>query len=163
MEQLYLIAAIGENGELGKNNQLIWHLKDDLKFFKEKTMGHAIVMGYQTFCSLSKQLPGRKRIVLTHKEISLPEGVMVCHSLQELKAYLKEQNKTCYIIGGASIYEQLIDDCDKMYLTKIDASDPEADTYFPKWNEEDFDVTVLDQHEENQIRYKHLEYVRKKV
>ena len=57
----------------------------------------------------------------------------------------------------------MIDDCDKMYLTKIDASDPEADAYFPKWNEEDFDVTVLDQHEENQIRYKHLEYVRKKV
>ncbi len=163
MEQLYLIAAIGENGELGKHNQLIWHLKDDLKFFKEKTMGHAIVMGYQTFCSLPKQLPGRKHIVLTHKTISFPEEVIVCHSLSELKAYLQEQDKPCYIIGGASIYEQMIADCDRMYLTRIEASDPEADAYFPKWNEDDFEVRLLDQHEENQIHYKHLEYVRKKV
>lgn len=163
MEQLYLIAAIGENDELGKHNQLIWHLKDDLKFFKEKTMGHAIVMGYQTFCSLPKQLPGRKHIVLTHKTISFPEEVIVCHSLSELKAYLQEQDKPCYIIGGASIYEQMIADCDRMYLTRIEASDPEADAYFPKWNEDDFEVRLLDQHEENQIHYKHLEYVRKKV
>lgn len=161
MENLYLIAAIGENGELGKKNQLIWHLKEDLKFFKEQTMGHDIVMGYQTFCSLPKILPGRKHIVVTHRDIVLPEDVIVCHSLQEVKEYIQSQGKECYVIGGASIYEQMLPDCDKLYLTKIEANDTEADVYFPRFDEDNFDIHVLDEHEENKIRYKHLEYVRK--
>lgn len=146
MEHVVLIAAIGENLELGKKNQLIWHLKDDLKFFKEKTMGHDIIMGYQTFCSLPKLLPGRKHIVLTHRNINFPEGVIVCHSLDEVKAYIKSQKK----------------DCEKMYLTKIEASDKEADAYFPNFLESEFEMRTLAEHQENNICYKHLEYVRKK-
>lgn len=163
MESLYLIAAIGKNGELGKNNQLIWHLKEDLKFFKEKTMGHDIVMGYQTFCSLPKILPGRKHIVLTHREMNLPKEVIICHSLQDLKEYLEMQEKECFVIGGASIYEQMLPECNKLYLTRIEASDPFADAYFPKFDEDDYDIHLLGEHEENKIHYKHLEYVRKKV
>ena len=69
MVSIKIIAAIGKNNELGINNELIWHLKEDLKFFKEETMGHKIVMGYNTFLSLPKLLPGRTHIVLTHHEI----------------------------------------------------------------------------------------------
>ena len=162
MEHVVLIAAIGENLELGKKNQLIWHLKDYLKFFKEKTMGHDIIMGYQTFCSLPKLLPGRKHIVLTHRNINFLEGVIVCHSLDEVKAYIKSQKKDCYIIGGASVYREMLDDCEKMYLTKIEASDKEADAYFPNFLESEFEMRTLAEHQENNICYKHLEYVRKK-
>lgn len=161
MKHLILIAAIGKNDELGKNNELIWYLKEDLKFFKNQTMGHDIIMGYQTFCSLPKVLPGRKHIVLTHREIEFPEGVVSLHSKEEVLDYICAKRKDCYVIGGASIYNQFIDEADKMYLTQIDAEEKEADAYFPKFEKEEWKVKPLDDKEENGIHYKHLEYVRK--
>ena len=161
MEHVVLIAAIGENLELGKKNQLIWHLKDDLKFFKEKTMGHDIIMGYQTFCSLPKLLPGRKHIVLTHRNINFPEGVIVCHSLDEVKAYIKSQKKDCYIIGGASVYNEFINYSDKMILTEIDAEDKLADAYFPTFNKKEWNEFIIKENNYNGLNYKHTLYKRK--
>lgn len=161
MNNISLIAAIGKNFELGKGNDLIWHLPGDLNFFKNVTMGKEIVMGSKTFYSLPNLLPGRKHIVLTRKSIEIPE-VLVMHSKEELIEYLKEIKKEVMIIGGASIYAQFIDIADKMYLTHIDAVCDEADAYFPKFNYNDWDSEILRTNSDSGISYKHVLYKRKK-
>ena len=85
-----IIAAIGKNRELGKDNQLIWRIKEDMMFFKENTMGKPIVMGRKTFESLPKKLPNRKHIILTSKNLSLDEDIIVCHSLEEVLNWIKD-------------------------------------------------------------------------
>ena len=137
MTNIILIAAIGKNRELGKNNDLIWHLKEDLNFFKETTMNHIIVMGYNTFKSLPKLLPGRKHIILTHQDINI-DGVQVFHNMEELLTYLNSLDEDIYIIGGASIYEQFIPYANELLLTEIEEECFDADVYFPIWKEEDY-------------------------
>ena len=84
MKNISMIAAVGKNLEIGKNNQLIWHIKEDMKFFREQTMGKPIIMGRKTLESLSKLLPGRKHIVLTRQNLELDPQIMVVHSKEEL-------------------------------------------------------------------------------
>lgn len=162
MANISLIAAIGKNSELGKDNDLIWHLPGDLNFLKKVTMGKEIVMGSKTFYSLPKLLPGRKHIVLTCKNIEIPE-VLVLHSKEELIKYLRDIKKEVMIIGGASIYAQMLEYADKMYLTHIDAICNEADTYFPKFNYNEWDSEILGTNEDNGITYKHILYKRKGI
>ena len=157
---LNIIAAIGKNNELGKDNDLIWKISDDLKFFKEKTISKYIIMGRKTFESLPTLLKGRKHIVLTRNEEIIP-GVAVYSNVQEIIEKFK--TKEAYIIGGASIYKEFIDYVAKMYLTLIDDECKEADAYFPNFNEEDFDKEILDiRHDEKLgINYKHVLYKRR--
>lgn len=159
MVSIKIIAAIGKNNELGKNNDLIWHLKQDLKFFKEETSGHKIVMGYKTFLSLPKLLPNRTHIVLTHHEI-LNKQVLVFKDFSSLLDYLRKLDETVYVIGGASIYKLFLGIADELILTEIDAEE-QADAYFPIFNKEDYIKEVIDEHEENHISYKHIRYRRK--
>lgn len=162
MSNLYLIAAIGKNNELGKNNSLIWYLPDDLKFFKEKTMEKTIVMGYNTFKSLKKCLPNRKHIVLTSKNIDIP-GVSVYHNFMNLLNDLKKTSEDVYIIGGASIYKQFINEVQTMYLTEVNATDDQADTFFPYFDKNDWVQTELASNENNGIKFKHMEYKKKGI
>lgn len=162
MAELVIIAAIGENNELGMNNKLIWHLPNDLKFFKEKTMNKYIVMGSNTFFSLKKPLPNRTHIVLTKKETNLGEDIIILNSINEVLDYTKNIDDEIYIIGGASIYKQFIDHVDKMYLTEIEASCKEADAYFPSFNKEEWLKTEIKENSDNGIKYKHLEYKKKR-
>ena len=118
MKDLVLIAAIGENNELGYNNNLIWHLKGDLKFFKEQTMNRNIVMGLNTFKSLPNLLKNRYHIVITHQNIDNP-NIKVVHSIEELFEYLNTIDDDIYVIGGASIYKALLPYSNKMVLTHI--------------------------------------------
>lgn len=157
--RIILIAAIGKNRELGKENNLIWHLKEDLKFFKENTMGHIIVMGYNTYESLPNLLPGRRHIILTHRDISL-EGVEVFHNLDELLTYLNNMEEDIYIIGGASIYKQFMPYASELLLTEINAECNEADVYFPEWNNEEFTREVINE-VDGDIPYSHIRYRRK--
>lgn len=161
MDNLILIGAIGKNGELGKNNKLIWYLPEDLKFFKSVTINHTVVMGYNTFISLPKLLDNRKHIVLTTKNNSFPEGVITFNNKESILDYAKNSNEQIYIIGGATIYKEFIDYCDKMILTEIMASDIEADVYFPKYNINDWNKELISEHEYNDIKYKHVLYKRK--
>ena len=160
MENVSLIAAIGKNYELGKNNDLIWHLSNDLKFFKSITIGKDIVMGSNTFYSLPKLLPGRRHIVLTSKRIDI-DNVLVLHTKEELIRYLNEVKREVMIIGGASIYRQLIEYVDKMYLTHIDSVCSDADTYFPIISYNDWDSEILGTNMDNGISYKHVLYKKK--
>lgn len=155
-----IIAAIGKNNELGKDNDLIWRLKNDLRFFREVTTGHTIIMGRKTFESLPKMLPNRKHIVLSSSE-DFPSEVEVYKELKDLLESLKNSEEEIFIIGGGSIYKLFINYADKLYLTEIDASYKDADTYFPTFDKDNYDKEVLKEHEENGISYKHVLYKRK--
>lgn len=159
MAKLISIAAVGKNMELGKNNEMIWHLKKDLKFFKEKTMNHEVVMGYNTYESLPGVLPGRKYIILTHRDIDIPNS-LVLHSFSEVMDYLKGKNDEVFIIGGAQIYSLFQDYVDEMYLTEIDASDDEATAFYPTFDKGRFKKEVLDTISDEEVKYKFTKYTR---
>lgn len=137
-----IIAAIGRNNELGLNNKMLWHLPADLKFFKETTTGHCIIMGRKTFESIGKALPNRKNLIVSRNKAFHADGVQVFESVEEAVKWAREQGETeCFITGGAEIYKQTIHHVNKLYLTRVD-SDFEADTWFPKidfaeWNLEE--------------------------
>ena len=125
-----LIAAIDKNNGIGKNNQLLCYIKDDLEYFKKTTKGCAVIMGYNTWISLpNKPLKGRTNIILTSKQIEI-EGAIVIHSIDEILA-LKTKYPKIFIIGGASLYKQMIQHADKLYITHI-MKNFDADTFFPE-------------------------------
>lgn len=125
------------NWAIGMGDSLINHIPADMKFFKEKTTGNVVVMGRSTFLTFpgQKALPNRVNIVLTtDKSWSVPD-VITCHSTDELFEQLKRYDSdTVYVIGGSSVYEQLLPYCDTAYVTKVDSSKP-ADKYFPNLDE----------------------------
>ena len=161
MDNLALIAAVGKNGELGRDNQLIWRIREDMKFFKEITMEHSIVMGRKTFESLPGILPKRKHIVLTSQDVDIP-GVMVMHHKDEVLQYADSQIDDVIVIGGSQIYQLFLDDVFKMYLTEIDDECMDADVFFPYFHHEEWDREVLKTSEENGIDFRHVQYVRKR-
>lgn len=156
--ELSMIAAVGKGNELGKNNGLIWNIPNDLKFFKEKTIGKTVVMGANTFHSIGKPLPQRKNIVITHQNI---DKVLIYKSIREFLIDYKNKTEEVFIIGGASIYKEFIDYVSTIYLTEIDAIDKEADTYFPEFNKQLYEKIILDKNEENGIKYTHTMYKKK--
>lgn len=162
MKNITLIAAIGKNRELGKDNTLIWNIPDDLKFFRDNTINKNIVMGINTLASLPKLLPNRQHIVLTHRNVSLDPSVVVFHNMEDLLKYIKELNEEVMIIGGASIYKQFIEYADKMILTEIDDS-KKADVYFPEFSLDDWDREMIINKEYDGLKYSHVIYTRKKV
>ncbi len=161
--KLSIIAAIGKNYELGKNNELIWHLKEDMQFFKATTMGHKIIMGRKTFESLPKLLPGRKHLVLTRTSLEFPPEVEVYHNLKDFLEAYKDSNEEIFDIGGETLYRQLLDYADKLYLTEIEAEDKDADAYFPQFNKNEFDNAILGTYydEKKDIKYRHVLYKRR--
>ena len=130
MGKITMIAAIGKNRELGKNNSLIWSIPEDLKFFRDNTIGKTIVMGLNTLKSLPKMLPNRKHVVLAPEGTKLDDEIVLFHNLDELIKYIASLNEEVMIIGGAMVYSQMIKYADKMILTEINC-ESEADVYFP--------------------------------
>lgn len=155
-----LIAAIGKNYELGMNNDLIWKFKEDLKFFKETTMGHPVVMGRKTFESLPRSLPGRKNIVISTNEIN-NDKIEVYKSIRDFLIKYQNSNEDIFIIGGASIYDSFVELASNMYLTEIEAEEKNADVYFPKFNINEWNKEIISNHEQNNIKYSHVLYKRK--
>ena len=134
-----IIAAIGKNNELGKKNALLWSLPADMKHFKETTKGHMVIMGQKTFESIGRPLPNRRNIVLTQDKNFKPEGVEIVYSIEEAENFL-DNNTENFVIGGGMIYKLFINKADKLYITHVNASFPDADTFFPEiipvvWNE----------------------------
>ncbi|MBQ8131842.1 MAG: dihydrofolate reductase [Bacilli bacterium] len=161
MNNITIIAAIGKNRELGKNNDLIWHLSEDLKFFKEHTIGKDIVMGSNTLKSLPRKLKDRHYVILTSRNMDADEDWTVVHSVDELLEYISSKEEEVMIIGGASIYQQMMPYANRMLLTEVDAEDRDADAYFPDFSKDEWDSKVLCEHDEEEISYKHLEYIKK--
>lgn len=158
--KLSIIAAIGKNNELGKDNDLIWRFKEDMKFFKETTWGHKIVMGRKTFESLPGLLKGRQHIIITRQTLDLPKEVQVYNSPFEFLIDYIDSDEEIFDIGGASIYKEFIDYADKLYLTEIEDS-KDADVYFPTFDKNLFDKDILCTHKEDDIKFKHVLYKRR--
>jgi dihydrofolate reductase len=135
-----LIVAIANNNAIGKDNDLLWHLPNDMKYFKEKTLNHHIITGRKNYISIPKKyrpLVNRTNIVLTRSTDFSEEGCIVKHSLQEAIEYAKSNNEVeLFIIGGGQIYKEALENglVDRMYITHV-KSDYEADTFFPIVNE----------------------------
>ncbi|PVW17167.1 dihydrofolate reductase [Marixanthomonas spongiae] len=157
-----LIAAAGENNELGKDNGLVWHLPDDFKRFKKLTTGHHIIMGRKTFESFPKPLPNRTHLVITRNLLYHKEGALVVHSLDE--ALLKAQNDPqAFVIGGGEIYKMAMDVADKIELTRVHGTF-EADTYFPEIPEAQWQLVAEIKHEKDEkhnYAFSYLTYERK--
>ena len=156
-----LIAAIGKNGEIGKNNELIWHLKEDMQYFKKTTMNHPVIMGYNTYKSIGRALPNRKNIVITknNKNKITDESILVYDDLSKLIGDLKDDEEY-FVIGGSSIYQAFYNLADKMYLTEINAEDKDADSYFPKINYNDWQKHTTNHLKENDITFEFVIYER---
>lgn len=125
------IWAMDQNRVIGKDNQLPWHLPEDLKFFKRVTMGHPVAMGRKTHESIGRLLPGRENIIVTRNLDYQGEGLTILHSVEELNAYDHMLNEEIFVIGGAEIFHELIPYADRLYLTNIKAVFP-GDTFFPE-------------------------------
>lgn len=131
-----LIAAVDQNWGIGNGGELLVHIPDDMKFFRQVTMGKAVVMGRKTFEGLPGGiLKGRANIILTHDGDYQAAGAVIARSLAQLRQELaKYPSEDIFVIGGGSVYRQLLDECDTAYITKIDFAYC-ADTYFPNLDE----------------------------
>ncbi len=152
-----IICSIGKNRELGKKNDLIWHFKDDMKFFKNMTMNHKAIMGYNTYKSLPGDLPGRHIIVVSFEPV---DGVETVNGIEPIIEKYQNSEEEVFICGGASIYRQFLPYASKMYLTEIDANDDEADTFFPEFNKKEWKRKLLEKHAQNDIKFKMYLYER---
>ncbi len=139
-----LIAAAGENNELGKDNDLVWHLPDDFQHFKTRTTGHYIIMGRKTFESFPKLLPNRTHVIITRNEEYTAEGAFVVRSLEEAFE-LAQEDPQPFVIGGGEIYHQALPHAHKIELTRVHGTF-EADAYFPEIPEEKWELVQEEFH-----------------
>lgn len=163
IKNLTAIVAAGENNEIGKNNELIWHLKDDLKRFKTLTSGHHIIMGRKTFESFKKPLPNRTHVVITRQQnYEVPLGVIVVNSMEDALDAAKNDSQP-FIIGGGEIYKQAMPFVSKIELTRVHATF-DADTFFPQLdltNWKEVASKIHSQDEDHDYAFSFLTYERK--
>jgi dihydrofolate reductase len=147
-KNLSIIVAIDEKFAIGKNNQLLWHLPNDLKFFKKTTSGHSIIMGRKTFDSIGKPLPNRRNIVISRNNKLDINGVEIFNSIKEalVTCYTEEE---VFIIGGAEIYKQALPFTNKIYLTKVHHQF-DADTYLSELNFDEWRIVNQEDHQQDE-------------
>lgn len=126
-----LLVAVGLNNEIGSQNKMPWHLPRDLKFFKEITQGHPVVMGRKTYESIGKPLPNRTNIVVSTRENWFEEGILIVSTLKEALKFAAKIDPEVYIIGGGQIFEQTMPLADRLLITRVQGSF-EANVYFPE-------------------------------
>ncbi len=164
-----IIAAIGKNRELGKNNDLIWHLPKDMKFFTETTLGHFVIMGRRNYDSIPtkyRPLKERTNVIVTRQDGFKAENCVVVNSVEEGIALAKmEEDSECFVIGGGQIYDYAIRNnlVDRIYLTHIDESF-EADTFFTdfdtsKWHQKT--IMTFQKDEKNVHDFEIIQYDKK--
>lgn len=146
-----IIAAVGKNRELGKKGDLIFHLRDDMKFFRETTSGHKIVMGRKTWESLPGKLPNRTNIVISSRDFEGPDEIV--HNISEFIGKNKDTEEEIFIIGGGKIYAEFLPVASKIYLTEVDAEDKEADTYFPEFDKTKFERKIIKKGNEDDLTF----------
>ncbi len=162
--ELTIIVAAGENNAIGKDNDLIWHLSDDLKHFKALTNNHHIIMGRKTFESFPKPLPNRTHIVITRQaDYKVPNGVIVVNSLHDaIDAARTDQQP--FIIGGGEIYKQAMSLANKLEITRVHSTFENADTFFPEIDEnqwKEVNRTTHDADEKHAFAFSFITYLRK--
>jgi len=159
-----IIVAIADNYAIGKNNELLWHLPNDLKRFKELTSGHKILMGRNTWLSLPrKPLPNRTNIVISDVKDEVFDECLMLRSFEEAIEYCNKDEEI-FVIGGGMVYSQFLPLADKLYITKVDANF-EADTFFPEISENLWNLVFRENFradEKNPFDYSFLIFERKK-
>ena len=150
-----LIAAVAENNCIGKSNTLPWYLPEDLKHFKKLTTGKVVLMGRKTWDSIPEKfrpLPNRVNVVISRQKLTLPPGVELYHSVDE--ALAAHKNDEIFVIGGAEIYRQTIDDADILHITEV-KKNVEGDAFFPEINKSEWKEVEREEHQEfNFVVYK---------
>jgi dihydrofolate reductase len=167
--RISIIVAMDRNRGIGKNNDLMWHLPADMKFFKETTSGQIVIMGrknYESIPTRFRPLPNRENVVLTRNIDFKADGCKVFHSLEDCLAYYNGENdRTIFIIGGGEIYRQALEiGCvDEMYITHVDNSYG-ADTFFKEFDEEKWQISELlsfEKDEKNAASFKIKKYIKR--
>ena len=168
---LSLIVAVAQNNAIGRNNELLWHISEDLKYFKSTTTGHPVIMGRKTYESIGRPLPGRRNIVLTRGTLEIPPvknpqttSMEVVNSLDEVYA-IAQGEEEFFVMGGGMLYNETFGKADFLYLTRIYAIAEDADTFFPEVDEMEWDVVRESQllhDEENDIDFKFIVYKRRR-
>ena len=158
-KEIILIAAACENNVLGKDNQLIWHISEDLKRFKRLTEGHSIIMGRKTFESMPRALPKRKNIILTRNENYEAENAFVAHTIDEALD-LTGDDPTPFIIGGGEIYSLFLSFADSIELTRVHKNF-EGDAFFPEIKKTEWKLVATEKHHSDNdqtFTYSYLTY-----
>lgn len=189
--QKNIIAAVADNMAIGRDNELLWHISADMKYFRRVTMGCPIIMGYKTWLSIGRPLPGRRNIVITKSYFDAPESVVqvpdvasafvaaeevqvnaadaqeiqTAADAQEVNADdVQNSDGQCFIIGGAKTYERTLAQADKLYITHVHTSVPDADAFFPAIDPAVWTLqseTPPETDPENGLQYSFAVYVRK--
>lgn len=180
--QKNIIAAVADNMAIGRDNELLWHISADMKYFRRVTMGCPIIMGYKTWLSIGRPLPGRRNIVITKSHFDAPESVVQVPDVasafvaaeevqvnaadaQEIQAADAQCSAgQCFIIGGAKTYERTLAQADKLYITHVHTSVPDADAFFPAIDPAVWTLqseTPPETDPENGLQYSFAVYVRK--
>lgn len=158
-----IIVAIAENYAIGKDNDLLWHISDDLKRFKKITIGHKMIMGKNTYLSLPvRPLPNRTSIVITDDPSDNFDGCTMAYSIEDALKNCGSKEE-CFIIGGGSIYRQFMPLADKLYITRV-RRNFEADTFFPEINESEWELIEEEHHvdeENNSLPFSFQIYIRR--
>jgi dihydrofolate reductase len=134
---IILIAAVGANGVIGRDNDLPWRIREDLQHFKQLTLGHTLVMGRKTYDSIGRPLPGRRTVVVTRQPDWSADGVEVVHTVEEAL----KQDGDIYVAGGGEIYRQALPYADRLELTEVDQS-PDGDVTFPAFDRTEWRETA---------------------
>ena len=153
-----LIAAIGKNRELGKKGELIFHLKDDMKFFRDTTLDHKIVMGRKTWESLPGKLKNRTNVVISRHNV---EGAD--EHISDITDFIeknKDTDEEIFIIGGGMVYFEFLKHARNLYLTEVDASDDSADTFFPAFDKSNYSREIIKKGNENGLDYSIVKYAK---
>lgn len=149
-----LIAAVGENRELGKKGGLVFKIPGDLQFFKKTTLGHPVFMGLNTWRSLPGKLPNREHFVLTMNADELKNDDV--NPVTDLDAFIKkheDDKNEIFVIGGGMVYKQMLPHCKKLYLTEVHASDADANVFFPEFDKSLYKKEVLGQGSDGDLTY----------
>ena len=158
--EIVLIAAVGENGEMGRNNELLWHLPGDLPRFKKLTMGCPIIMGRKTFDSIGRALPGRLNIVLSANRDWSADGVTVVDSIDAALSSAKAANANkAFVIGGGQIYKLFLAYATSLEMTEV-ADSPVADTYFPNFSGGEFKEVKRESKSDTNPNFDYVTYQR---
>ena len=158
--EIILIAAVGENGEMGHNNELLWHLPGDLPRFKQITMGSPIIMGRKTYDSIGRALPGRLNIVLTANPDWQAAGVTTASSIEQALEFAQgEATGKAFVIGGGQIYKLFLSYATSLEMTEVYDS-PLADTFFPNFAGSDFNEVSRTANDQHQPKFDYVTYSR---
>ncbi len=166
-----MIVAVAKNNAIGRGNDLLWHISQDLKYFKAVTTGHPVVMGRKTYESVGRPLPGRRNIILSrggnikYPDIKNPQTTSfeICNDIDSFISMAKKSDEEFFITGGGELYKQLFSHADKLYITHIEAVAKDADTFFPvidssEWRLDSITEPLHD--DENNIDFKFAVYKR---